>query len=257
MFHDERGHGLTTASAEAGQALDTAIHNFLHWKAAILPHVKAAIEADPEFSFAHTVLGLMLHGARNVHFGPKIADALNAAEASAAAADPREQSYLDALRLAARGEIAHSVAVYEMILAEHPTDLFAQRLAQMELFWIGEMEWSSEISGRVAGHWNEGVPSYGIHLSCRAFDLEETHRYGEAEGIGRQAVEIDPTDVWGAHAVAHVLIMQGRAGLVFEPRQSELAQFVPAVPNIDAAQFEPEQHRGPVLQVDIQIGHGH
>ena len=36
-------------------ALDTAIHNFLHWKAAILPNIKAAIETDPGFSFAHAV----------------------------------------------------------------------------------------------------------------------------------------------------------------------------------------------------------
>ena len=27
-------------------ALDTAIHNFLHWKAAILPNIKAAIDKD-------------------------------------------------------------------------------------------------------------------------------------------------------------------------------------------------------------------
>jgi tetratricopeptide (TPR) repeat protein len=80
----------------------------------------------------------------------------------------------------------------------------------MELFWIGEMEWSADISGRAARGWDESVPSYGIHLSCRAFDLEESGDYREAERLARKAVEIDPTDVWGTHALAHVMVMENR-----------------------------------------------
>jgi hypothetical protein len=212
MHRDERGHVMTTESAEAARALDTAIHNIVHWKAAVLPSLKAALEADRGFGLAHAVNGLMLHGARNVHFRPKIEASLAAAKAAEEAMSPRERLYVAALRAAAEGRIAESVTVYETILAHHPTDLLAQRLSQMELFWIGEMAWSAEISGRAAEHWNESVPSYGAFLSCRAFDLEETHRFEEAERLGRAAVEIDPSDVWGTHAVAHVLIMQGRNG---------------------------------------------
>jgi tetratricopeptide (TPR) repeat protein len=210
MYRDERGHALMTESAPAAAAVDKAIHNFLHWKADILPNVKAALNADPEFGFAHTVNGLILHGARHIGFRSKIEQSLAAAQAAEAGMTERERLYLRALEAAAAGKIAESVAVYETLLAHYPTDLFAQRLSQMELFWIGEMGWSAEISGRVAARWNKNVASYGVYLSCRAFDLEETRRFDEAERLGRQAVEIDPTDVWGAHAVAHVLIMQGR-----------------------------------------------
>ncbi|MFQ5935404.1 MAG: tetratricopeptide repeat protein [Acidiferrobacterales bacterium] len=210
MHQDERGYVLTTESAEAASALDMAIHNFLHWKAAILPKLKEALKADPSFGFGHAANGLILHGARNIHFRPKIEASLAAAKAAEPMLTERERLYVRALEAAARGQIAESVATYETILARYPTDLFAQRLAQMELFWIGEMRWSAEISGRVATHWHKNVPSYGIYLSCRAFDLEETHRFEEAERLGREAVKIDPSDVWGTHAVAHVLIMQGR-----------------------------------------------
>ncbi len=210
MQQDERGHAMTTQSAEAAESLDGAIHNFLHWKAALLPRIKAALQADPDFGFAHIVNGLILHGARNVHFRPRIETSLAAAKAVETDMTERERLYLRALEAAAAGRIADSVATYETILARHPIDLFAQRLAQMELFWIGEMQWSAEISGRVTAHWHKRVPSYGVYLSCRAFDLEETHRFEEAERLGREAVEIDPADVWGTHAVAHVLIMQGR-----------------------------------------------
>lgn len=210
MQHDERGHVMTTGSADAAAALDLAIHNFLHWRAAIMPNVQAALAADPEFGLAHVVLGLVLHGARNVHYRPKIMAALAAAKAVAPAMTDRERLYLQALESAAAGRIAESVTCYERILLDHPRDLFAQRLAQMELFWIGEMAWSAGISASVADAWDPSVASYGVHLSCRAFDLEETWNYAEAERRARQAVEIDPTDVWGTHAVAHVLLMQGR-----------------------------------------------
>ena len=210
MYQDERGHPMTTESAEAAAAIDTAVHNFLHWKAAVVPHLKAGLEADPAFGFGHAANGLILHGARNIGFRPKIGESLAAAKAAAPAMTVRERLYVAALEHAFAGRIADSVASYETILAHDPTDLFAQRLSQMELFWIGEMAWSEDISARAAPHWNESVPSYGIHLSCRSFDLEETHRFEEAERLGRQAVEIDPGDVWGTHAVAHVLIMQGR-----------------------------------------------
>lgn len=210
MYVDERGHAITTDSADAAAAIDLAVHNFLHWKAAIVPNVQAALAADPDFGFGHVVLGLIMHGARNFNMREKIGETMAAAKLAAARMTDREKLYLDALEAGYHGRIAEAAAVYELILAQNPRDLFAQRLAQMELFWIGEMDWSSAISSRVSGQWGPDVASYGVHLSCRAFDLEETWNYAKAERLGRQAVEIDPTDVWGTHAVAHVLIMQGR-----------------------------------------------
>ncbi len=210
QHYDPRGHGFTTASDEAAVAFVPAHENFLSWKAAVLPGLKAALEADPGFGFAHAVTGLVLHGARNAGFAPMVANSLEAAQASAAGMTERERQYVRALEASSDGQLGAAVATYETILAHHPTDLLATRLAQMELFWLGEARWSAEISARIAPHWSNDVPGFGDFLSCRAFDFEETLEFAEAERLGREAVEIDPTDVWGAHAVAHVLIMQGR-----------------------------------------------
>ena len=54
------------------------------------------------------------------------------------------------------------------------------------------------------------MPDYGKVLGMSAFALEECGAYEEAERRGRRAVEIDPTDIWATHAVAHVMEMTGR-----------------------------------------------
>lgn len=210
MHSDCRGFTITTESAEAAAALDRAIHNFLHWRAAVLPEIKAALKADPGCGLAQAVGGLLLHGARDKRLQPKIEEMRQAAQAAEPGLTPRERLYVAALSASVAGRIAQAVSIYETILASHPTDLFAQRMAQMELFWIGEMAWSADISSRVARAWGPSVPDYGVFLACRAFDLEETGRFEAAERAGRESVERDPTDVWGAHAVAHVMFMQHR-----------------------------------------------
>ncbi len=210
MFEDQRGYAITTSNQAAATSLATGLHNYVAWRADAMPQLQAAIAADPDCALAHIATGLIIHGSRNVHYRSKLEQSLAAAQRSAAGSTARERLYLQALERAHKGDITGSVSCYETILKDHPLDVFAQRMAQMELFWIGEMDWSEEISARVAPAWNRDIPGHHIHLSCRAFDLEETHRYQEAERLGRMAVESEPTEVWGTHAVAHVLIMQNR-----------------------------------------------
>ena len=49
-------------------------------------------------------------------------------------------------------------------------------------------------------------------LACRAFANEECGNYVVAEAAGREAMALDPANLWAAHAVAHVMEMQGRRG---------------------------------------------
>ena len=93
---------------------------------------------------------------------------------------------------------------------EHPRDVLAFRLAHFNNFWLGrpaEMRASVE---RVQPKWARDLPGYGTILSCHCFSLEECGDYAAAEPSGRAAIEIDPGDLWGTHAVAHIMEMQGR-----------------------------------------------
>ena len=75
---------------------------------------------------------------------------------------------------------------------------------------MGEARWMADIVERAAPAWSAQTRDYGTFLSVRAFSLEEHGQLDRAEACAREAVERDPEDVWGAHACAHVLEMQGR-----------------------------------------------
>ena len=49
----------------------------------------------------------------------------------------------------------------------------------------------------------------GIVSNCWLVASEEAGYLDDAERFGREAVEITPSDIWGAHAVAHVHMMRG------------------------------------------------
>jgi tetratricopeptide (TPR) repeat protein len=125
-------------------------------------------------------------------------------------ATPRERAHAAALEAWIAGDLDRALGVWEQILAEHPRDVLAFRLAHFNNFWLGrpaEMRASVE---RVKPKWACDLPGYGTILSCHCFSLEECGDYAAAEPSGRAAIEIDPGDVWGTHAVAHIMEMQGR-----------------------------------------------
>ncbi|MCB1744326.1 MAG: hypothetical protein KDK91_28415, partial [Gammaproteobacteria bacterium] len=205
---DARGHALSTGSATAADAFNAGVDSFVRWRTDAIARMDAAIEADPSFAMARLGKGWILQTARSASYRPVI-ERLLAESAPHLGTDPRERAYFDALGLACQGHGVAAATILETMLQRYPTDLFAHRLTQFELFWNGRSDWMCDIAERATPHWNESTPGYGSFQSVRAFSNEEAGHYALAEQCGRTAVEMDPHDVWGTHAVAHVLVMQG------------------------------------------------
>lgn len=202
---------ITTDNSLAAQACEQAIEKFTQRKIDVVPCLQEAMDADPDCGFAQAVYGLMLHGARQSSLAPAINEVLANASRVQKRMTVREQHYVSALAHGAAGDLFAMVDSYECILRDNPTDILALTLCQGELFWLGEMKRSQQVSASVAAEWNATIPGYADFLACRAFDLEECGMYDQAETAGREAVELRASNVWGAHAVAHVLLMQGRS----------------------------------------------
>jgi len=210
MAIDQWNNTVTTNEPAAVEALDRTFNAYIHLDTDAMKNLEAAIEADSGFALPHAIKGLLIESLKKPELHHVALNELEAAKNARPPSTPREQHYIAALEAALAGQVPTAVTHYQQILIDHPHDLFALRLAQSELFWIGEVGWMRDLSESVASHWNVDVPGYSSYLAIRSFGLEENGDFDLAEKYGRESINLDPTDCWGAHAIAHVLIMQGR-----------------------------------------------
>ncbi|MDH5354265.1 MAG: hypothetical protein OEY09_07470, partial [Gammaproteobacteria bacterium] len=210
MQKDQWNYPVTTDSADAVESLNQACSAYFHFRTDAMKHLDAAIAADGEFALPHAAKGILLESLKKPELHPIAFNQLEAAKNARPPSSPREQHYISALEATLAGQVTAAATHYQQIVKDHPHDLFAMRLAQSELFWIGEVGWMRDISEGAALQWNKQIPSYSAYLAIRSFGLEENGDFILAEQYGRESVELDPTDCWGAHAIAHVQIMQGR-----------------------------------------------
>ena len=210
MRKDLHGLTLSTDSGTAADAFDRATHSYLTYRTDAGRHLGAALKADPDFALGHVLRGYFNMLAYNKANLGAAAEALAEARKHAKRTTTREAAHIEALARWIDGDLERLLDAWEGIFAEHPHDVIAFRLHHFNAFWLGRPATMQAAVERVFPHWNGDLPAWGAMLGCRAFSHEEAGNYVLAEGAGRMAIEVDPGDLWAAHAVAHVLEMQGR-----------------------------------------------
>ncbi len=210
MHLDARGLPLSTASAKSAAAFDHLVTGYLTYRADTPARLTALLEADPDLAIAHCMQGYFAMLSFNQASVPAAVQSARTAQLLAACATPREHSHVAALTAWVEGELDRAIALWESILRTHPHDVVAFRLAHFVNFWLGRPQEMVASVERVMPAWSERIPGYTSILACRCFAHEEAGNYLAAEPSGRRAIELDPGDLWAAHAVAHVMEMQGR-----------------------------------------------
>ena len=210
MRKDLHGLTLSTDSGTAVDAFDRATQAYLKYRTDAARHLGAALKADPEFALGHVVRGYFNMLAYNKANIQGAAEALAEARKHAKRTTTREAGHIEALARWVDGDLDRMLDVWRGIFAEHPHDVLAFRLHHFNAFWLGRPATMQAEVERIFPHWSAELPGWATILSCRCFAHEEAGNYTLAEGAGRQAIEVDPGDLWGAHAIAHVLEMQGR-----------------------------------------------
>jgi tetratricopeptide (TPR) repeat protein len=210
MHLDARGLPLSTASTRAAAAYDHLITGYLTQRADTPARLTALLDVDPDFALAHCMRGYFAMMAYKQAVVPTAVEAARTAQSLAAGATPREHTHVAALTAWAEGDLDRTIALWESILRTHPLDVVAFRLAHFANFWLGRPQDMVSSVERVIPHWSEELPGYASILACHSFAHEEAGNYLAAEPSGRRAIELDPCDLWAAHAIAHVMEMQGR-----------------------------------------------
>ncbi len=197
------------SNTKAPDHCSAGIESLLRMQADAMAHIDAAIAADESFALPLLVKAWMLHGGRDANAANAVSSLMFEAVRCLPSTNCREAELLWALKLARAGRGIEGASVLEKLLLRSPTDLLVHQLIHEEIFWTGQFDWMRKVVERAAPAWNETLEGYGHFLSIRAFANEESGYIDDAERYGRLAVEIDPADIWGTHAVAHALLMKG------------------------------------------------
>jgi len=131
---------------------------------------------------------------------------LQRARARQAHANAREKLWLAAIEAWADGNTPMAAELLEALVQHHPRDLAALKLAHYHAFNLGDSPAMLRMALTAQPHCAD-VPYFHGML---AFAYEQCHLLRQAEGAARHAAHMRFKEPWAHHALAHVLLTEGR-----------------------------------------------
>ena len=131
---------------------------------------------------------------------------LERALAGAARTTPREQRFIGAVGAWVEGDLPRAIALHEQQAREHPRDLASLKLAHYHLFNRGDAPGMLRVALACEPHAQDVPWLHGM----LAFAWEQCHGLEEAEAHARRAIAMRRKEPWAHHALAHVMLTQGR-----------------------------------------------
>ena len=131
---------------------------------------------------------------------------LHRALASPLAPTARERSFVAAVQAWVDGDVLRSAGVLEQHLRDFPRDLVALKLAHYHFFNLGD----APAMLRVALAALPAAADVPYLHGMLAFGWEQCHFLEQAEVSARKAIAMVRKEPWAHHALAHVMLTQGR-----------------------------------------------
>ncbi|CAN7309093.1 tetratricopeptide repeat protein [Acidovorax sp. LjRoot66] len=128
------------------------------------------------------------------------------AQAAAGQASEREQRFVAAVAAWVDGDLPRAIALHEEQARLHPRDLASLKLGQYHLFNRGDSPGMLRIALAALPAAAEVPYLHGM----LAFGWEQCHLLDRAEASARHAVALCRKEPWAHHALAHVMLTQGR-----------------------------------------------
>src|SRR5580658_8725722 len=201
--HDYLGNPVSGGDAEALAAVDAFTRAFLAYDAGAGRVVRAAA-GRPEHGLLNLYAGALLMLLESPAGRERARPFL--AKGQAAPLNDREQRAAAFLAVWVDDDVDAALTVAESVGAEWPRDLVMAKLLQYLCFNRGEAGrmLRSGLAARAA------APDICHTHAMAAFGYEECHLLADGERAARQALEMERREPWAQHALAHVLITEGR-----------------------------------------------
>ena len=201
---DPFGHPLTLQHEASAAAMTGFIDGFIGYRPSILA-VLGAAEHDDSL-VVQTGAAVLWLFSESPAGPPKARAHLDRARRAALPATERERQLASAVQHWLDGELHEAIAAFEAIARQHPRDLVAIKLGQYLAFNLGD----SPTMLRLALHAKTAAADVAALHGLLAFGWEQCHRLDEAENSARRALAMQPDEPWAQHALAHVMLTDGR-----------------------------------------------
>lgn len=204
-MHDHLGNDTSIDDSTILAGVDDFIGGFLAYEGRAVNVLKVADE-NPESMLANTYAGMIWMFLESPDAPKSAQKYLDSATKHAASANSRERKALDVLRLWHGNDMPNAIALCEKIVAEFPTDLAAMKLGQYFCFNRGDAPGMLRIAHLAEPANDENPHFHGM----AAFAYEQCHLLDKAENSANRAIELKRAEPWAHHALAHVMLTQGR-----------------------------------------------
>lgn len=204
MWTDVLGNPVTLDAGGAGlSALNDFVEGFIASEARAVNVLSAAEDPSP----------IVQACCAAVHMFAESADAarnarpfLQRAQAGAAGVTPREQGFIAAVVAWVAGDVPLAIRLHEAQARAHPRDLASLKLGHYHLFNRGDSPGMLRLALAALPAAADVPYLHGM----LAFAWEQCHALDEAEAAARRAIAMRRKEPWAHHALAHVMLTQGR-----------------------------------------------
>ena len=203
MPTDGLGNPVTLHDAASAARVDDFVLGFIACEARAVRILEAA-EADHGPSVQ--AYAAALHMFAETPTAPAAAQPFLARAQAATEATPRERRFIAAVAAWAAGNIDTAIRLHAEQAAEYPRDLVSVKLGQYHLFNRGDAPGMLRLARTVQPAAADVPYLHGM----LAFGWEQCHYLREAAAAARHAIALSRKEPWAHHALAHVLLTEGR-----------------------------------------------
>lgn len=204
MSQDYLGNPLDTSRPDTVAAINDFTRGMLGYDPCAL-NVLAGADADAESRLVNALAGLLCMFDESPR-APSLAAPYLQRALAAPVEHPRASVYSEALQAWIEDDLPRLLSLTGQLLQHYPQDLFAAKLNQYIEFNRGN--WPALL--RIGLQARDQNPRQAQAHGMLAFAYEQCHLLDDAQASARLALQLQPDEPWAQHALAHVLLTEGR-----------------------------------------------